>query len=271
MPTVLDGDIPLHDHDFIEVVLVLGGAGSHRTIYGDQPLSRGDAFILRPGAWHGYLNADGLQLYETRFGLDLLAGELSWDDPAVEQLLWLAPLSLDRRGLLHVRLSDEQLTRVARVADEIHRAVTPSGSLDRCEEVARLRALVSELSRAFAARMPVQRKGKPEPHLAVTGGIQLMESDLRRDWTLPELARRLEVDKSYLVRLFRAHTGMPPMRFLARMRAEWAAVLLLRTDRDIAVIGRLVGWDDPNYFARRFRAEFGVSATRYRARLGEMV
>jgi AraC family L-rhamnose operon transcriptional activator RhaR len=25
-----------------------------------------------------------------------------------------------------------------------------------------------------------------------------------------------------------------------------------------------VGWDDPNYFARRFKAHFGISATRYR-------
>ena len=37
------------------------------------------------------------------------------------------------------------------------------------------------------------------------------------------------------------------------------------TARTVADIGQEVGWLDPNYFARRFRAHFGVSATAYRA------
>ena len=30
-------------------------------------------------------------------------------------------------------------------------------------------------------------------------------------------------------------------------------------------IGRSVGWPDQNYFARRFKAHFGLSATSYRS------
>jgi AraC family L-rhamnose operon transcriptional activator RhaR len=72
------------------------------------------------------------------------------------------------------------------------------------------------------------------------------------------------------VRLFKAQTGLPPLAYLARHRAERAAMLLLQTDRPIAQIGEAVGWDDPNYFARRFRAYFGVSATTYRARFSTL-
>ena len=60
------------------------------------------------------------------------------------------------------------------------------------------------------------------------------------------------------------------MRCLRRgaiRRAEKAAVLLLTTDKAIATIGREVGWHDPNYFARRFRAAFGISARQYRNQL----
>jgi AraC family L-rhamnose operon transcriptional activator RhaR len=57
------------------------------------------------------------------------------------------------------------------------------------------------------------------------------------------------------------------MAWLARQRAEKAAVLLLTTDKAIAAIGREVGWHDPNYFARRFRAAFGISARQYRNQL----
>ncbi len=57
------------------------------------------------------------------------------------------------------------------------------------------------------------------------------------------------------------------MTWLARRRAEKAAVLLLTTNLPVAEIGRSVGWRDPNYFARRFRAAFGTTASAYRAQL----
>jgi AraC family L-rhamnose operon transcriptional activator RhaR len=266
LSTVLEGSIPLHDHDFMEICLVLGGTGIHRTIYGEQPCGEGDVFILRPGAWHSFDQAVGLVLYETRFGMELLARELAWtrDDPAVDLMFWAAPLSLDRRGVLHVKLAPKVMDQCKAVVEELATMTSRDSNSSRAEEIGRLLLLISGLSKEVASKLTAVRKGKPEPHQAVTDGIRLMEEDIRRDWTLPELAKRLLVDKSYLVRLFRAHTGSPPMQFLARLRAERAALLLLRTQRDISVIGEQVGWGDPNYFARRFKAYFGVSATKYR-------
>ena len=49
------------------------------------------------------------------------------------------------------------------------------------------------------------------------------------------------------------------MHYLARLRAERAAAMLVSTDLPVAVVGTEVGWPDPAYFSRRFRASFGVS------------
>ena len=54
--------------------------------------------------------------------------------------------------------------------------------------------------------------------------------------------------------------------FLAQVRAEHAAVLLPHSDKPVTGIGRAVGWPDQNYFARRFKAHYGLSATTYRKR-----
>jgi AraC family L-rhamnose operon transcriptional activator RhaR len=62
--------------------------------------------------------------------------------------------------------------------------------------------------------------------------------------------------------------GLPPIAFLNRHRAELAANLLLRTDLPLSGVGERVGWPDPNYFARRFKAHFGMSATAYRVKMG---
>jgi len=56
------------------------------------------------------------------------------------------------------------------------------------------------------------------------------------------------------------------MAYLARLRAEYAADLLLNSDEPIACIARAVGWPDQTYFARRFLAHYGLSATAYRAK-----
>ena len=81
-----------------------------------------------------------------------------------------------------------------------------------------------------------------------------------------DLAEELHLAPAYLVRLFKDATGLPPKAYLAQVRAERAAVLLLHSDDPVTSIGRAVGWPDQNYFARRFKAHYGLSATTYRKR-----
>jgi len=103
-------------------------------------------------------------------------------------------------------------------------------------------------------------------HPAVGRAIRLLEGDIARRWTLTGLADELHLAPGYLVRLFKAASGLPPMAYLAQVRAEHAAVLLLHSDEPVTGIGRAVGWPDQNYFARRFKAHYGLSATTYRER-----
>ena len=55
---------------------------------------------------------------------------------------------------------------------------------------------------------------------------------------LDRQAAELHLAPGYLVRLFNAATGLPPMAYLAQLRAEHAAVLLLHTDEPVTSIGR---------------------------------
>ena len=98
----------------------------------------------------------------------------------------------------------------------------------------------------------------------VTQACELLEGDPAHQWTLAELSAQLYVGPFHLARQFVRSLGMPPMRYLARWRAQKAAGLLVSTDLTVAAIGAAVGWPDPSQFSRRFRAEFGVSPRAYR-------
>ena len=102
----------------------------------------------------------------------------------------------------------------------------------------------------------------------VTHAIALLHDRLEARWTLAALAGEVQLSSSQLVRTFRVDTGMPPMAYLQRIRAERMAYLLRTTDLSVAAIGRAVGWDDPSHASRRFTAHWRTSPASYRAQLG---
>ena len=264
---VQDGSIEAHSHDFMELAVIGGGRGVHVSIEGEQPIRLGDVFVVRPGVWHAYRDCSQLEVYNCCFGLELLQHELAWvrQDALLSYLFWSGPLTLGRHGILSAHLPDTVLSGCLAHLDELHRAGQGNPAHTRAQMIGHLILLFDMLATSIVQD---DREGAcaPSIHPTVLEGMRLLEGNLAFPWSLTELARRLHVAPAYLVRLFKGSTGLSPMAYLARIRAECAAALLLHTDTPVFQIGEAVGWPDPNYFARRFRASFGVNATTYRTR-----
>jgi AraC family L-rhamnose operon transcriptional activator RhaR len=270
-----DGEYPDHDHDFMEIVVITGGRGVHRSAMGEDVLRAGDVFVLRPGAWHGYRNCQALNAYDCIFGMELLQRELAWmlGDPALNYLFWSGPLTPSRKGTLYLRLPPKRLKAclgyLGALRQPFHRFEAKEGqgtTVGAARALGNFLLLLHEL----AACVDVKAQGggeRPRLHDAVARGVRLIEEDLTRDWSLAELAQAVFLDPSYLARLFKAATGLPPLAYQARCRAERAAGLLRQTDLSIGEIGVQVGWPDANYLARRFRQHFGLSPSAYRKRM----
>ena len=78
------------------------------------------------------------------------------------------------------------------------------------------------------------------------------------------LSRMANMSQSSLRRLFKEHTGKSPGDFVKELRLVTAARRLLVSDERVSVIAYEVGFDDPNYFSRLFKENFGVSPQVYR-------
>lgn len=259
---------PIHDHQFIEVMLVVGGSCLHRTALGDQRLQRGDAFLFRPGAWHGFSKCRSFAIYNCGFDIAILGRELAWmiDDPSLGRLLWAMPLASAQRGLVRMRLPSTDLAEAQRVLDALCALSDVEYASYRADHTGLLSQLLGLLARNLPQRPRRQRTA--HPHGAIQEALRLIDGNPAHPWSLRELASRLGIDAAYLVRRFHAVAGLPPMAYVARRRLELATGWLTHSDATIGDIGNKVGWDDANYFTRRFRAMFGMSPTAYRQRFG---
>jgi AraC-like DNA-binding protein len=127
--------------------------------------------------------------------------------------------------------------------------------IDRCCEQLILESLIG------AAAAPKQGSAD-----RVASVRRWVETHWRDDHDFGELARRQGLSPTHFRRLWQLNVGVPPHRFLIEERLRHACRALVQSDAPIAEVARAHGFADPLYFARRFRAFTGESASTYRGR-----
>lgn len=261
----------VHGHDFVEIAVIGGGTGFHETSAGQERLSAGDVLVLRPGAWHGFTRCSHLIVANTCLSLAALGGELAFlrEVPGVAELVWRSPVRPGRHGWWRQRTSPSSaaaaVSEIAELgeligsnANQANKAMANKAMANKARIIGQLLTVLSYLVDAS----PVATRHHP----SVAATAARIDDDPAHPWSMDELAGLANLDAAYLTRLFRRDLGLPPMGYLARVRAERAAALLTRTDYAVARVGALVGWPDPTYFARRFRMLVGLTPTAYRAK-----
>jgi len=92
---------------------------------------------------------------------------------------------------------------------------------------------------------------------------------IHNEWSQPQLcvkqlAERLHLHRSSFTRRFEAAVGIPPADYLIRLRVQNALSMLKQTEKSIAEVSILCGYNDPNYFARLIRRSTGLSPRCFR-------
>jgi AraC-like DNA-binding protein len=90
-----------------------------------------------------------------------------------------------------------------------------------------------------------------------------VDSELGKPWTLGSLAKRVHLSPEQLRHLCQRHFGRSPMKHLACLRMNRAAVFLLRTNQKIAAIADAVGYQDAFAFSTAFKRVIGTSPTEF--------
>ena len=91
-----------------------------------------------------------------------------------------------------------------------------------------------------------------------------ISNNLRREWTLNEMADYLELSAPHFQKLFKTEIGISPAAYVRELRLEKARELLETTVSAVKQIRYEVGINDDSHFTRNFKKRYGATPTEYR-------
>ena len=68
---------------------------------------------------------------------------------------------------------------------------------------------------------------------------------------------------------FKEQMGMPPTKYIIKLRMNMATELIESSNLPINQIGEMCGYEDYNFFAKVFKAYTGLSPKKYKEELGK--
>lgn len=102
--------------------------------------------------------------------------------------------------------------------------------------------------------------------LKIEETIAYMLLHLNEPLRVATLAARAELSKSHFTALFKRYVGSTPIDYFIRLRLRQACRLLESTGMSVKTVAYTLGYDDPFYFSRIFKAFVRISPSEYRLR-----
>jgi AraC-like DNA-binding protein len=94
--------------------------------------------------------------------------------------------------------------------------------------------------------------------------IRFMREHLDKPLQVAKLAALVNISPSHFFALFKRRTGCAPIDFFIRLRMDHACRLLDGTLLNVKEVAAALGYDDPFYFSRAFKAVNHVAPSEYR-------
>ncbi len=142
-----------------------------------------------------------------------------------------------------------------------------AGTVRSPELLARLAELlfIEAVQRYLAGLPPEQRAwlgGLRDPF--VSRALAQLHDQPQRHWTTEALARRVGLSRSAFAERFTELVGVPPMRYLGRLRMQLAARRLRDSPTPISRIALEAGYESEASFNKAFKREFGAPPATWR-------
>ena len=88
-------------------------------------------------------------------------------------------------------------------------------------------------------------------------------------YSIVEFASDLSMSRSNLCKRMKEVTGLSPTEFITNCKLRIALNLLAECKLSVKEIAYSTGFNDPKYFSRRFKKEFGITPKEYQLNINQ--
>lgn len=224
---------------------ILGGKGIYKTDGRIYQLSEGDAFLIRPNTLI-YYEADRYHPWTyTWIGFQ----GLKMDE-------YFKRTSLLETPCFHYDRDD----RVRLCHEKMFEAYNLPENRDLM-----MNSILYEYLYLLASKFPRKSIPPKEKKISyVEEALRHIEANYAHSVNIQVIADHLNIERTYLYRLFKDITGVSPQEYLLDYRIRRACSLLKETDLPVSDIARSVGYGDALYFSRLFKQKKGSPPSEYR-------
>jgi signal transduction histidine kinase/DNA-binding response OmpR family regulator len=220
--------------------------------------------------------------------IDAANGKLGWDilQNTVPNLIVsdvnmpeMDGLELCRRIRQNQRLAHlPVILLTARASEEDQLEALDNGATDYITKpfnyevlLSRIRNIVSQqvsLKKTFRQHIdahPEEIAISSQDEIFLQQALQIVEKNISNpDFSVEELSRGLHMSRVSAYKKLLSITGKTPLEFIRSIRLKRAAQLLGKSQLTIAEVAYEVGFNNPKYFAKYFKLEYGVLPSAYK-------
>lgn len=137
---------------------------------------------------------------------------------------------------------------------------------DVAELIASKNPLKNNLAVAYLTRLIYQwicliaENGQKDPQLhKIEKLLSLLHGDLQKNWSVAEMAQKMQCSEQYLRRLFLRYTGKTPKEYYLDARLDLAHSLLQQEGQTVGKVADLLNFFDSFHFSKAFKRRFQIT------------
>lgn len=228
--------IPLHEHDYYEILVYVGGEGYIKIEHQTFSIKKGSIVAIPPKTEHGSISIDGLKgIY------------VAWKENA--------PFTFNQPLFFNDNQNEEGQFLVNAIFN------------NRYKNSEFLTALCNALAQFVLQNVKVQTN----VDMAINQIINSITSNFQDcDFNLNKVLNSVGYAEDYIREQFKLLTGKTPVNFLTDVRIDFAEQMItLYRKMPLIEVALRSGYYDYAYFSRRFRQKTGLSPKAYQKNISK--
>lgn len=248
-----------HNHDFVQLVIVMSGNGRYKVDDRIYSLREGDVLIVNPGQWHTSVSEEAGETASR----EMIIGFSDIQLQGYEKNIF--PLAED--GLV-MHTTGELRQKIFKICTSMENENTVDKQGRYHMMKAYLMQLLVLLLREHAEPVKSYQSYSFETinkKYVVEQILNYFEDHYNEKVSLDRIAENMYLSPFYISKIFKSETGDTPIRHLINIRLEKAREILIEeSERSIQEVAACVGYDDAYHFSKLYKKHFGISPSQTR-------